>query len=187
MHIEDFNQIYRQYPDAKYDNRDYNMMARDIYRLLGADALRDFVRRLVFTIAIGNTDMHLKKWSVIYRDGRTPELAPVYDMLCTSIYNLAGRNELALQLGGVKAFNAVDDAAFRDLAKRADVASRLVLAAAHDMRDGIAETWKTYRACVEQDVPRVAQRANDLLKSVPFFGTTRAAVEGPARGHEEVS
>ena len=85
-------------------------MARDIYRWMGVEALQDFVKRLVFTMAIGNTAMHLKNsGSLIYRDTRTPALAPVYDYLCASAYAIAGRYELALNLGGVKTFSAIDD------------------------------------------------------------------------------
>ncbi len=120
IHMEDFNQVYRQYPRLKYDNHDYNDMGRDIYRLTGVDGLRDFVQRLVFTIAIGNTDMHLKNWSLIYRDGRTAELAPVYDYLCTSAYRIYGRNSLGLNLGGTKVFAEISDDTFHQFAAARD-------------------------------------------------------------------
>lgn len=38
------------------------------------------VRRLTFSVVMGNGDMHLKNWSLIYPGaGDTPALAPVYD------------------------------------------------------------------------------------------------------------
>lgn len=178
VHMEDFNQVYRQYPPLKYDNHDYNEMARDIYRLTGVGGLRDFVQRLVFTIAIGNTDMHLKNWSLIYRDGRTAELAPIYDYLCTSAYRIYGRNSLALNIGGTNALAAIDDGTFERFAQRADVARKIVLTAAHEMRDRIRETWPKMRPGVLEQVPSVAARIDELLEHIPFFsGKARVAAE----------
>lgn len=187
VHIEDFNQVYRQYPSSKYDNHDYNEMARDIYRWMGVDALQDFVKRLVFTMAIGNTDMHLKNWSLIYRDTRTPALVPVYDYLCSSAYSIAGRNELALNLGGVKAFNAIDDDVFERFAKRADLSPRIVRTAAHEMRDRIQSIWPRKRALLHEELPFVCNRIEELLATIPFFANAKAHGEDTEpRRHEEV-
>ena len=57
IHIEDFNQIYHQFPHDKYKHYSYTNMARDISNFLGADAVSEFIRRLVFNAAIGNADM----------------------------------------------------------------------------------------------------------------------------------
>ncbi len=187
IHIEDFNQVYRQYPSDKYDNHDYNEMARDIYRWMGVEALRDFVKRLVFTIAIGNTDMHLKNWSLIYRDARTPALAPAYDYLCASAYSIAGRNELALDLGGVKAFSGIDDDVFEQFAKRADLSPRIVRTAAREMRDRIHSIWPRKRSLLHDELPFVSDRIDQLLALIPFFKgekTRHSGLESP--GHEEV-
>lgn len=187
LHIEDFNQVYRQYPSNKYDNHDYNEMARDIYRWMGLEAMQDFVHRLVFSMATGNTDMHLKNWSLIYRDTRAPALAPVYDYLCTSAYAISGRNELALSLGGVKAFSMIDDDTFDRFAKRADVSSRIVLTAAHEMRERILDAWPQLRARLGDELPFVYERVDHLLASIPFFRKTRAhGAPAEARAHEEV-
>src|SRR5258708_17434626 len=61
-------------------------MARDISKFLGADAVSEFIRRLIFNAAIGNADMHLKNWSVTYPDTRTPHLAPGYAFVSTLAY-----------------------------------------------------------------------------------------------------
>jgi serine/threonine-protein kinase HipA len=188
IHIEDFNQVYRQYPSNKYDNHDYNEMGRDIYRWCGPDALQDFVRRLVFTIAIGNTDMHLKNWSLIYRDKRTPELSPAYDYVCASAYDIAGRNELALNLGGTKAFSTIDQDTFVRFARRADLAPALVLAAARDMRERILATWPQTNALLKDEAPFVYARIDQLLSSIPFFaGKPASSSLQDGHQHEEIS
>lgn len=169
IHIEDFNQLYRQYPEEKYDNFDYNRMGQDIYRLIGVEALVDFVHRLVFTIAIGNSDMHLKNWSVIYPDGRAPQLAPVYDYLCTSTYAIAGRNELALQLGATKAFASIDLATFDAFSRRADLSPRIVRTAVTDMVGRIHETWPKLRGEFSEELLFVRDRLDELAAGVPLF------------------
>jgi serine/threonine-protein kinase HipA len=45
--------------------------------------LAEFVRRLIFNAGIGNNARHLRSWSLIYPDGRTPQLAPAYDSVST--------------------------------------------------------------------------------------------------------
>ncbi len=90
----------------------------------------------------------LKNWSLIYRDTRTPALAPIYDYLCTSVYAISGRNELALNLGGVRAFAVVNDDVFDRFARRADVSPRIVLSAAHEMRDRILTKWPETRELI---------------------------------------
>lgn len=168
IHIEDFNQIYRQYPASKYDNFTYDRMAHDIYHFAGgAEALEAFVGRLVFNLAICNGDMHLKNWSVIYRDGRTPSLSPAYDLVCTSIYQISGRDECALEIGGTRRFDQVSDESFERLALRADVSKKIVMTAARRARASILAEWRSIR----QDIAVVKARAriDEQLKIVPFF------------------
>ena len=188
VHIEDFNQLYRQYPEQKYDNFDYNRMGLDIYRLMGPEAFTDFVHRLVFSIAIGNSDMHLKNWSVIYPDGHTPKLAPVYDYLCTSAYAIAGRNELALQLGPSKAFASMDREAFSAFARRIDASPGVVLAAVDDMVTRIHDVWPAVREELPHELEFVRDRIDELAAGVPILregkGGTTLPVQRrrPSRG-----
>lgn len=58
IHIEDFNQVYRQKPRDKYDNYAFTHVCGTIYRVMGNAALVDFINRLVFNIGIANNDMH---------------------------------------------------------------------------------------------------------------------------------
>ena len=46
----------------------------------------EFIRRLVFNILIGNADMHLKNWSLIYPDRCRAALAPADDFVSTIAY-----------------------------------------------------------------------------------------------------
>ncbi|WP_341719697.1 type II toxin-antitoxin system HipA family toxin [Micromonospora sp. FIMYZ51] len=81
VHVEDFAQVADVEPRYKYSESgvSYDSLATAIRQLTGEDGYHDFIRRLVAMIVVGNTDAHLKNWAIIYPDGRTPRLAPVYD------------------------------------------------------------------------------------------------------------
>jgi serine/threonine-protein kinase HipA len=66
--------------------------------------------------------MHLKNWSLLYPDGRTPTLSPAYDLVSTVPY-LPG-DRLALNLAGTKEFAEVTLARFGRLAERAHLRAR---------------------------------------------------------------
>ena len=76
-------------------------------------------------ILIGNGDAHLKNWSVIYRDKVTPQLAPAYDLVSTIHY--VQNDSLALNLGGEKRFESIDESHFDRLARRMEAPPKFVL------------------------------------------------------------
>lgn len=115
VHVEDFAQVFGVYPHRKYERASSASLGRVIMAESGLPSFLEYVRRLVFTVLIGNGDMHLKNWSLIYRDGRTPTLAPAYDFVGTVVYMPPGES-LALSLGGTKRFAAVSMRHFQRLA-----------------------------------------------------------------------
>ena len=58
-------------------------------------------RLTLFCFLVGNEDMHLKNFSIIYRDD-VIMLSPAYDLLNTTIVLLRPEEELALPLNGKK-------------------------------------------------------------------------------------
>lgn len=61
----------------------------------------EFFKRIVYCFVTGNEDMHLKKFSLITKNGKTT-LAPAYDLLNTSIAIKNPEEEIALTLKGKK-------------------------------------------------------------------------------------
>lgn len=166
IHIEDFNQIYNQYPHDKYDNVSYDNMLANIWATLGEVEACEFVRRLVFSIGIGNADMHLKNWSVIYRDGKTPTLAPAYDYVSTLAY--IPNDSLALSLGRTKAWNAVTFDHLERVARHAKVPRGVVRQAANEMVARMRDVWPKLRG--DLDVPRhIAETVSTQIAVVPLF------------------
>lgn len=185
VHIEDFNQIFKQQPDQKYDNHSFADIARVIYQAMGNEALIDFVQRLVFTVGIANNDMHLKNWSFIYPDGRTPQLAPAYDYLCTKAY--LRHNETGLPLGSARFFPNVTIDQFEHLAGRAGVSKSVVRAAALEMVARFREQWPKIHDSMP--LPAITETIDEQLARVPLFGgqASTIATSGAAKTHEEIS
>lgn len=98
IHMEDFAQVFGLFPDDKYERRSYANIAAVLWAETGDEGTYEFFRRLVFSVLIGNGDMHLKNWSLVYPDGRTPELSPAYDFVSTVPY--IADEKLALGFGG---------------------------------------------------------------------------------------
>ncbi|HEY0395112.1 MAG TPA: HipA domain-containing protein [Candidatus Elarobacter sp.] len=187
IHTEDFNQIYRQRPRDKYDNYAFAHLCGTIYRVMGNDALVDFINRLVFTVGIGNNDMHLKNWSVIYRDGRTPALAPAYDYVCTKFY--LGHDETGLAFGSARDFSHVTLEQFEHMAKRADVSTRLVRSTVRAMTDRMQDAWRPAEYGIGD---RLAAAIEEQLRSVPLFSRPTGAPVEPetiphSTSHEEIA
>jgi serine/threonine-protein kinase HipA len=53
---------------------------------------------LVFHYLVGNADAHGKNYALLYRGG-SPDLAPLYDVVCTAAYPRLSKN-LAMAIGG---------------------------------------------------------------------------------------
>ncbi|MFD6418454.1 type II toxin-antitoxin system HipA family toxin [Streptomyces sp. NPDC060194] len=120
IHIEDFAQVKDVYPNDKY-NSSFETVASFAYRGQDLEDLQEAVRRMAFSVIVGNGDAHLKNWSLIYRDQITPNLSPVYDLVSTIPYTPSDEIEdLGLKLGGSKRFEAVSAASFARLERRLD-------------------------------------------------------------------
>jgi serine/threonine-protein kinase HipA len=166
VHIEDFNQIFNQYPADKYKHVSYGSMLTGIWRVMGEEGASEFVRRLVYNVAIGNGDMHLKNWSVIYRDGRTPELAPAYDYLSTIVH--LPNDELGLSIAGSKAWSDVSADNLERLARKSEVPRGVVLSAARDMATRIRDRWPAFKTATDLE-QREIDRIDDHMGRVPLL------------------
>ena len=127
IHVEDFAQIFNVYAEQEYKATNYDTIGRLIFDLFPDrfEQIAEFVRRLVANILIGNGDAHLKNWSIIYRDNLTPRLAPAYDLVSTIHY--VRNDSLALNLGGAKRFESIDESHFDRLARRMEAPPKFVL------------------------------------------------------------
>ena len=142
IHIEDFAQVYSQYPHNKYGKVSCLNIADMLWTLTGEQGLIDFIRRLVFTIIIGNGDMHLKNWSFIYHDNITPTLSPGYDFISTVPY--IPNDTLALTISNTKKFEEITMNHFSELAEKAGLPRYLVQQTVKETIDTVISAWETH-------------------------------------------
>jgi serine/threonine-protein kinase HipA len=166
VHIEDFNQVYGQFPEAKYKNYSYTNMASDLWRLTDEAQFTEFIRRLIFNATVGNNDMHLKNWSLIYRDDRTPQLAPAYDFVSTVRYIADDR--LALSIAKEKAVTQLNLALLERFARKAQVPTQLVLETARETAERMMTIWPT----LQKELPLDRETRSQItahMQSVPLM------------------
>lgn len=144
VHIEDFAQVFGVYPEHKYERAS----ARNIAAVIGAEGsaadIAEFVRRLTFNALIGNADMHLKNWSLIYPDRRHAALAPAYDFVSTIAY-IPDRNA-ALKVSRTRRFREFTEDELSHLAAKAHLPQRLVVDIARETVARFHEAWDNEKA-----------------------------------------
>lgn len=144
VHIEDFAQVFGLYPEDKYDKRTYRYIAKVLGIETGEANVAEFIRRLVFSALIGNADMHLKNWSLIYPDGRTPRLAPAYDLLSTIAF--LEDETMALKFVRTKRFARFGKEELSTLADKAGLPVRPALQVARETIERFQEVWPAEHA-----------------------------------------
>jgi serine/threonine-protein kinase HipA len=102
VHVEDFAQLAGLSRETKYrSSMEHVAGLIDRYCTFPAVERLKLFRLIVFCFLIGNEDMHLKNFSIIYRDD-VIGLSPAYDLLNTTIALPHPEEELALPLNGKK-------------------------------------------------------------------------------------
>lgn len=144
VHIEDFAQVFGVYPQDKYKKASMRNIAQ-VIGIEGQDEdIAEFTRRLVFNTLIGNADMHLKNWSLIYKDKRTASIAPAYDFVSTIPY--IPDDSASLKVSRSKKFSDFTLDELSHLAAKAMLPEKLVLDTAKQTVAGFHEIWAKEKA-----------------------------------------
>jgi serine/threonine-protein kinase HipA len=103
LHQEDFCQALGVPPELKYEaeggpgtERSLGLIDQACTRPV-ADRLQ-FIRMLIFHYLVGNADAHGKNYALLYGSD-DPDLAPIYDVVCTAVYPRLSQR-LAMTIGG---------------------------------------------------------------------------------------
>ena len=165
VHTEDFAQLFGVYPEKKYENAS----ARSIARVLGAECadtdVAEFVRRLTFSTLIGNADMHLKNWSLLYPDRRHAALAPAYDFVATIAY-IPDRTA-ALRFSRTRLFSEFSEDELSHLAAKAMLPERLVLDTARETVALFHQHWRTEKTHLPMGA-NVVRAVEEHLTTIPI-------------------
>ncbi len=103
LHQEDFCQAFSIPPELKYEGEggpgisQSQALIQQYTRRPAADRMA-FQRMVIFHYLVGNADAHAKNYALLYRD-QVPDLAPVYDIVCTAAYPRLTK-KMAMRIGG---------------------------------------------------------------------------------------
>jgi serine/threonine-protein kinase HipA len=167
VHMEDFAQVFGLFPDDKYRERSYANIAAVLWAETGEAGTYDFLRRLVFSMLIGNADMHLKNWSLLYPGRRTPVLSPSYDFVATLPY--IPNDTLALSFGGSRSLSEITIDQVRRFADTARLPASPLWPIVTDMTDRTVSAWENLdeKNLIPEDMRKaIGEQIMTVAKSV---------------------
>lgn len=142
IHVEDFAQLAELCRDTKYRSSMERVAGLiEKYCTFPAVEKLKLFRLTLFCFLIGNEDMHLKNFSIIYRDDIIA-LSPAYDLLNTTIVLSRPEEELALPLNGKKNRLKQDDLVEYWGCKRLQLTDRVINKVLTELRQ-LREPWET--------------------------------------------
>lgn len=166
VHQEDFAQVREVSAEAKYDRATYAGIGRVIGAVCPAEDGVEYVRRLVAFTLMGNSDAHLKNWTLRYPDGGRARLSPAYDLVCVTAYPKAD-HKLAFPLGGTTNTELITTESFRSLSPALGLASELITETVRGTVEALVTSWPGMKR--DLDVPEFLARNIDArLASLPL-------------------
>jgi len=164
-HIEDFAQVFNVYPEDKYKKASL----RDIAAVIAAQSdhsdIAEFIRRVTFNVLIGNGDMHVKNWSLIYNDPHHARLSPAYDFVSTIAY--IPDDTSALTFSRTKNFTAYTLDELEHLAAKAALPPKLVTTTAQDTVAAFMACWASEKSHLPLD-RHVVHAIDKHLRTLPI-------------------
>ncbi len=132
LHQEDFAQAMGIDAENKYEKPPKNYLAQmmKLLRNYSENPIRDQLKlwdAIVFDYLIGNTDCHIKNFSLLYsQDMKSLCLAPIYDIVSTVIYENTSRN-MAINIGGEYSIERINKELFKTAAKNIGIGTSIAL------------------------------------------------------------
>ncbi|MGC5009558.1 type II toxin-antitoxin system HipA family toxin [Streptosporangium sp. DT93] len=167
VHQEDFAQVFGMLPQEKERGR-----AEDVGKVIQRECpehLEEYVRRVTACVVMGNTDEHLKNWSLQYPDGRRRRLSPAYDLVCVTSYQAFRRDVLTLPVAGQPDTRYITLDHFRAFAEAVEADPAVVAETVRRTVHALADSWpKVRRECPVP--PFVAAHIDERLRILPLVG-----------------
>lgn len=165
VHIEDFAQVFDVYPEDKYKKASLRNLASVIAAESDRADVAEFIRRVTFNVLIGNGDMHLKNWSLIYPDQRHARLSPAYDFISTIPY--ISNDKSALTFSRTKDFTGYTLDELEHLAAKAALPRKLVIGTAEETVALFMEQWGKEKGHLPMD-STVTETIDKHLATLPI-------------------
>ncbi len=166
VHMEDFAQVYGVYPERKYERASAKSIATVLWIETGEKGVREFIKRLIFNTLIGNADMHLKNWSLLYPDRIHATLSPGYDFVSTIPY--ITDDSAALTYARTKKMAKLDKDELSYLASKSHIPEKLVIEEAMQTVETFLHVWNNNK----KDLPlsrKLSEVIDNHLKSLALL------------------
>ncbi len=177
IHQEDMCQALGVLPAAKYEENGGPSVAAIVGLLRGVGSSRaavdinSFVKAVLIDFLLGNSDAHGKNFALLYDPSTGVRLAPLYDIVSTSVYPDV-TDRLAMRIGGAEDPAEVGPAAWERLAAECGLGSQIgrfvrqwsgeAAATAEELRgQAQAEGW--HRPVIDSIVDVCRERAGRLI------------------------
>lgn len=172
LHQEDFAQAMGIPASQKYETKQASYLQKmfDILLHRSSDPITDQLKlwdRLVFNCLIGNTDSHVKNFSLLYgTDLKTVRLSPAYDIVSTTIYEQSTR-DMAFWIGDALSIDDITEASFRTLAKEVGLGERMAMNRFNSM-------CSRYKSALHESATELAEagypKAEEIEKRILMTG-----------------
>lgn len=169
VHQEDGCQATIIDPTDKYQTDTGGPSLTAIAAALSANGgpLAPLLRLVVFTVAIGNADLHGKNLSLTFHDDDSVALAPIYDAMSTRLYDTSADGQpvvrdLGMRVGGR---TSIDDVTYDDLIAEArswGITARTAHSLVDTALDGISAALDTIEAPLPELRALIAGRLGNL-------------------------
>ena len=129
LHQEDFSQALGIPSVNKYEKEHAGYMRRmfELLRRFSSNPIADQQKlwdMIVFCYLLGNTDAHIKNFSLLYgKDLRSMRLAPAYDLVSTTVYESSTR-EMSFYIGNTLLIDEITEASFKEAASEVQIGER---------------------------------------------------------------
>lgn len=165
VHVEDFAQVFGVYSHEKCKRSNLRYVASVIAMEGANEDIEEFARRQTFNTLIGNGDMHLRNWSLIYPNRRNAALAPANDFVSTVPY-IPGDNS-ALKYSRRRELHEFDEDEISHFAARASLPEKPFLETVRETTSDFIAVWRSERDSLPmQDEVRTA--IDQLLPALPL-------------------
>lgn len=174
LHQEDFGQALGIPAAAKYE-RPGEHHFRDMFDLLrrvSSDPIADQLKLwdlVVFNFLLGNTDAHLKNYSLLHGENpKSVRLAPAYDLISTTAYKTSTR-DMSFRIGGRLSVDEIGREAFSDAAAEVGLGRRMAMQRFDRMANGFEAALRQSAAeLAEQGYTTAATLARSVLETGGF-------------------
>ncbi|MGI4815156.1 MAG: type II toxin-antitoxin system HipA family toxin [Janthinobacterium lividum] len=142
IHVEDACQALMRMPRAKYGRAEqFSILLRYLNAMSpkGVQDIRQFFIRQAVNTLIGNSDAHLKNFSLMYADRIHPQLTPAYDIVCVSALPGFAGYGTNVAIDAVQRRQTLDD--FRQVAEASGIAERIAVAAVKSAVTTARQAW----------------------------------------------